>query len=174
MNSGFWGNEWCNVESGQRTENLIWNYGQTEWIESLGGWESEVGMVREVSLWLTKKSIIQKLTSQTQSTTPLAALTSPTSAFMACVDGGWIGWLGGWAHEVERMREVSLWLTKKSIIQKYKNSPLKLNLPLHYLHLLLLRWRSRPACVHPQCGCGSRARLSPGAEISTGADWHKK
>ena len=31
---------------------------------------------------------IQKLTSQTQSSAPLAALASPTLVFMACVDGG--------------------------------------------------------------------------------------
>jgi hypothetical protein len=31
---------------------------------------------------------IQKLTSQTKSTMPLAAFASPTLALMACVDGG--------------------------------------------------------------------------------------
>jgi hypothetical protein len=115
MNSKFRGNEWCNVVSGKRRENLIWNYGQTE----NPRWKLE---------WNEKFIPLMR-------------------GFMACVGGGWIEWLGGWECEVGMVREVSLRLTKKSIIQNYNNSPLTLILPLPLLHSLFLHWRSWPVFI---------------------------
>jgi hypothetical protein len=134
-------------------------------------------------------------------------------AVAACVDGGWIGWLGGWEREVGRMREVSLCLATIIFILKpypiltsflwHQCSDASAAQPLHFgvirksVHDKRVMWRLRCGtamvplfrswcsqenshlrlpppvrlCVCQQCGHGDRARLSPGAETSTTVWW---